>query len=110
MDEFLQRLGMGNATELTGNLVLRNVGVNTFANVGMNFFIKLQRVNVLNIVGSSLSAVRPLPQSFAGFPGFEKIEQAERLVLNRTSFPSFRTSAVLGVLGACKSSTQMCTT
>jgi hypothetical protein len=101
MEEFLQKLGVGNVTDITGNLVIKNLGINIiFANVATNFLSNLQRVNVLSILGTSLRDVRPIPQAFAGFPGFRNVEQTNRLVLNRTSWRTFQDFSSLKCVGS----------
>jgi hypothetical protein len=85
MDEFLQRLGIGNVTEMTDCLRVTNVGVNLDANLTLNVFSKLQRVDAVYITGSTLQSTPDVPRSLVGFPGFRQIEQTKMLVLDTTS-------------------------
>jgi hypothetical protein len=87
MEEFLQRLGVGNVTVLDGRLFVLNQGVDINANLSLSFFTKLQRVDVLNIVGSSFPSYvsRTNPQAIVGFPGFKSIEQTKFLAIQGTA-------------------------
>jgi hypothetical protein len=100
MGESLQKLGIGNGTEIAGSLLVTNLGVNTNANLAMNFFTRLQRVNALQILGSSLRTPRPIPMGFGGFPGVQNIEQTKRLVLNRTSMLTVQDFSGLRCVGS----------
>ncbi len=53
MEEFLQILGVGNVTELTGFLVVQNIGVNSDANLNLKFLGKLQRVDIFYVGGTT---------------------------------------------------------
>jgi hypothetical protein len=84
MEDFLQILGIGNVTEMTGNLTVENIGVNIDAPVSLNFFTKLRRINILTIIGTQNAAFEGI-NFIVGFPGLNNLDQLNGVNLIRTS-------------------------
>ncbi len=87
MEEYLQRLGLGNATEMVG-LFIYNIGVTVNTGFHINTFKKLQRVQILSL--SSQSSKGPSGQVstynvFTGVQGLKNLEQVGYMQMQGTS-------------------------
>jgi hypothetical protein len=98
MEDFLQTLGLGNVTEMTGDLVIENIAVNIDAPVFLQFFTELQRVRSLSITGTRNPPVSSI-SFIAGFPGLMKLQQAQQLSVIKTSLPDVDFLANLRCVG-----------
>jgi hypothetical protein len=101
MSEFLQTLGINNVVEMTRQLTIENMGVNIDAPLVMDFFPNLRRVNVLTIVGNSITPV-PSRRFFVGFPGLENLDQAGGVLVARTTLSDVSSFSGLRCVGGMR--------
>jgi hypothetical protein len=100
MGAFLQTLGIGNVTEMTGDLIITNIGVFIDAPTTLDIFPNLRRVSSLEVLGQK--AASATTRFFTGFPGFQGLEQVKYLNLERTSLLDLTSFSGLKCVGTIR--------
>jgi hypothetical protein len=85
MEDFLQKLGLGNVTEIL-LLSIENAAVYVDAGLNPTFFTQLKRVQYISIKGSPQQGISPRIKMLTGLPGLKSLEQAEQIYMDSTAF------------------------